>query len=214
VFAALEFRAPDRVPVEYHPSPAGAYEHGEQLRRLWAAHPGDFGDGQSFPLSAPDPQWLDADGQYRELRRDEWGVLWQHLIFGVAGHPLERPLDDWRHFEDFQRPPVPLTSGPEFVQEQVRAAEHQRTYFLKSGWISIFEVMHAVRRFEDVLMEIGADRAEAHRLADLITEYQARYIHYLLARGVDAVQFGDDFGTQSALMISPGVYDWPCTEPK
>lgn len=62
--------------------------------------------------------------------------------------------------------------------------------------------MHALRRFEDVLMDLATDSPEINRLADLITDYQLHTIHYLLARGVDAIQFGDDYETQSGLMMS------------
>ena len=200
------FPTPDVVPVEYHPSPAGCYEHGPTLRALWELYPGDFGDPADFPDAAPRPECLDAQGRYSEVRRDEWGVVWKHLIFGVAGHPLRRPLDDWAGIANFRAPAVPPTSGPAFDADRSRARRHMDTWFLKSGWISIFEVMHAVRRFEDVLMDIGSDTAQIHRLADIITEYQLGMIEYLLARGVDAVQFGDDFGTQAAMMISPRTW--------
>lgn len=81
------------------------------------------------------------------------------------------------------------------------ACEQQR-YFIKSGWISIFEVMYALRRFEDVLMDLATDSPDVNRLSDLITDYQLRTIQYLLARGVDAIQFEDDYATQSGLMMS------------
>lgn len=206
VLAALDFRAPDVAPLEYHPSPAGIYEHGDKLRRLWERYPGDFGDATEFPPAAPRPECLDSEGRYCEIRRDEWGVVWKHLIFGVAGHPLERPLDDWSRFPEFRCPAVSSSTGPGFEIERARAAEHMSRWFLKSGWISIFEVMHAVRRFEDVLMDIGAGAPEIHRLADMITAHQLAQIHYLLRRGVDAIQFGDDFGTQSAMMLSPQTW--------
>ncbi|MBI5084419.1 MAG: hypothetical protein HZB13_07470 [Acidobacteria bacterium] len=210
VFAALDFTAPDRVPLEYHPSPAGAYEHGNKLRALGLTVEDDFYGPAPFPPAAPDPRWIDANGTYRELRRDEWGVLWQYLIFGVAGHPLERPLDDWSNLPSYQPPPLLPTSGPEFLESQSKASAHQQRYFLKSGWISIFEVMIAVRLFEDVLMDLATDlnddAPEINALADLITDYRLAEIHHLLARGVDAIQFGDDFGTQSAMMISPRIW--------
>ena len=202
VFAALDFHKPDAVPVEYHPSPAGSYEHGERMHELFLRHPHDFGDAAAIPLARPDPQWVDAQGRYQEFRRDEWGVIWEYLIFGVAGHPHTRPLDNWAKLEGFNPPPVPSTSGREFECERIRTACHQQRYFIKSGWISIFEVMHALRRFEDVLMDLATDGPEINRLADLITDYQLRTIHYLLARGVDAIQFGDDYATQSGMMMS------------
>jgi uroporphyrinogen decarboxylase len=206
VFAALRFAHPDVVPLEYHASPAGSYEHGEKLHRLWERYPGDFGDSKDFPCARPDPQWVDRDGHYSELRRDEWGVLWKQIIFGVAGHPLERPLDDWAGLSSFRPPLLPAGSGPDFERARARAHLHQQCYFLKSGWISLFEVMHAVRRFEDVLMDIGTDTPQINRLADLTMDHQAMVIRYLLARGVDAIQFGDDFATQSTLMLSPAVW--------
>jgi hypothetical protein len=206
VLAALAFERPDVVPLEFHPSPAGAYEHGARLRELWLRHPGDFGNNAEFPMAQPDPRWIDAEGRYCELRRDEWGVLWKHRIFGIAGHPVERPADDVSALARLAPPPLPPDRGPEFERERARAAAHMRTYFLKSGWISIFEVMHALRRFEDVLMDIESDCEEAHHLADFVAGHQARVIDYLLRRGVDAVQFGDDFGTQSAPLLAPATW--------
>ncbi len=206
VVEALGFRSPDVVPVEYHPSPAGCHEHGAKLRALWERYPGDFGDAADFPDAAPRLECRDDQGRYAEIRCDEWGVVWKHLIFGVAGHPLRRPLDDWAGLAAFRAPAIPPASGPEFEAGRLRARRHMETWFLKSGWTSIFEVMHAVRRFEDVLMDIVSDTPEIYRLADIITEYQLGTIEYLVARGVDAIQFGDDFGTQAAMMISPRAW--------
>jgi hypothetical protein len=206
VFAALDFSTPDVVPLEYHPSPAGLYEHGDKLRELWREFPGDFGDAEEFPPAAPPLEAIDSDGKYSETRRDEWGVVWKYLIFGVAGHPVERPLDDWASLEGYASPKSPLLDGAGFRIAQERATAHMRRHFLKSGWISLFEVMHALRRFEDILMDIAGSTAEANRLADLITEYQLEQIRYMLARGVDAIQFGDDFGTQAAMILSPATF--------
>src|ERR1039457_5232075 len=118
VFQALDFDRPDVIPVEYHASPAGFYEHGENLHALWGRYPGDFADNRLFPHAQPDPKWVDAQGRYGEIRRDEWGVLWKFLIFGVAGHPLERPLDDWANFATYTAPPVPASSGEAFERDR------------------------------------------------------------------------------------------------
>ena len=63
--------------------------------------------------------------------------------------------------------------------------------------------MHAVRRFEDVLMDIATDEPEINRLADAIVDFKLKEVRYFLSLGVDAIQFADDFGTQSALILSP-----------
>ena len=198
VLAALDFRAPDVIPVEYHASPAGFLEHGEKLRRLWIEEPDDFGPPDRFQIPKVSPggrTW-----------RDAWGVQWREELFGAGGIPFERPLALWERWHEFKCPAVPPSSGAAFEAELSRTRRHRERYFLKSAWISLFELMHALRPFEDVLMDIADDRPEIHALADRLTEYHLAYIDYLISRGVDAIQFGDDFGTQSELMLSPRMW--------
>ena len=38
---AIEFNAPDKIPVVYHSSPAGLYVHGEKLLDLFNEYPPD-----------------------------------------------------------------------------------------------------------------------------------------------------------------------------
>lgn len=202
VIAALNFAPPDVIPLECHPSPAGMYEHGAKLQALFRDHPNDFADFSNVPLAAPDPQFIGPDGSYSELRTDAWGVTWRYLIFGVWGHPERRPLDDWDNLKTWQPPPPPSPSGPAFEAVRAANAKHREQYYLKAGWGGIFETLHSLRRFEDVLMEIALNTREINYLADQITEYQAETLKYVLATGVDGLQLGDDFGTQEALMLS------------
>ncbi|HZU25103.1 MAG TPA: uroporphyrinogen decarboxylase family protein [Bryobacteraceae bacterium] len=198
VAAALEFRPPDSAPVEYHASPAGFLEHGEELRTLWLEHPDDFGPPGRFRVPDVSPG--------ARTWRDAWGVQWREELFGAGGIPIARPLADWKAWNDFQTPPVPATAGKDFEADRTRARRHRERYFLKSGWVSLFELMHALRSFEDTLVDIAEDTPEINRLADRLTEHHLAQIDYWLQRGVDAIQFGDDFGTQTHLMLSPAMW--------
>jgi len=60
VLAALDFQPPDIVPLEYHASPSGSFEHGERLHQLWERHPQDFGVTSAFSHARPEPRWVDA----------------------------------------------------------------------------------------------------------------------------------------------------------
>ena len=46
------------------------------------------------------------------------------------------------------------------------------------------------------MVEIMEDTPEINRIADLITDDMEGCIRHHLATGADAIQFGDDFGTQ------------------
>lgn len=198
VTAALEFRSPDVPPLRLHPSPGGLYDHGEKLLELLRACGSDFGETRDWALPEPPaPGDFGARGHYRAVRTDEWGTVWEHNLFGVWGHPLRWPLDDWAALDTYVAPAPPAPPAVPAVPS--------RHFTLGFGGL-LFERMHSLRRFEDVLMDLALETPEIGRLADLICEHNAGLIAHALAAGVDGVAFGDDFGTAGGLIVSPAVW--------
>lgn len=206
VLNALNFKPVDKFPLEYHPSFCGLYEHGEKYRALVKNMPGDFEDYSNFPTPIPAGKFS-ADGGYDELRTDEWGVVWHHKIFGIMGHPISWPLDDISKLKDFKIPQNIYTSNESFakLKDDVNKT-HAAGLFHKAGGNGFLERMIAMRRFEDVLMDIAEDTAEINQLADMITDYCIRDIEMEIKSGADAISFGDDFGTQANMLVSPDVW--------
>ncbi len=205
VFTALDFKKPDMVPVEYCTNPVGFYEHGDNLRQLFSLYPADFGDASSIYVKSPDKDCFDSDGRYHEFKVDEWGTEWEYRIYLMRGHPFKRPLDDMENLAGYKLPPqpVPEPGTKEFALFKDNFINHKQKFFKKAGWVGILEQMIALRKFEDVLMDIAMDTHQINRLADMLTDYHAETIHRLLEAGADAIEFGDDYGTQSGMLISP-----------
>jgi hypothetical protein len=155
----------------------------------------------------PGPDAFDPDGRYHEFKTDAWGTRWEYRIFGIWGHPIERPLDDWANMDNYMPPVTPPCSGNEFEQEKSRIAVEKREYFTLGHGGLLFEILHSIRRFEDVLMDLAMDDENLNRLADMIVDHNAKLIEYAIALGVDGVCFGDDFGTEQQLMFSPKQWD-------
>ncbi|MDX1359600.1 MAG: uroporphyrinogen decarboxylase family protein, partial [Clostridia bacterium] len=202
VYDAINFIKPDKVPVEHHPSTRGYFDYGEKMRDLFKRFPGDFGDMSNIEIPVIPPDCYDENGEYYEERTDEWGVHWGYRIFQIQGHPLTRPLDNLSNLDTYKLPPV-QHSYPCFAEE---VAEHQEKYFCMKGMITLFEKMTSLRLFEDVLMDMCMDTPEINRMADMLVDYYMKGIDNLIAAGVDCVEFGDDFGTQTGLMISPQIF--------
>ena len=112
--AAIHFNDPDLIPVMHSYLPAALYQHGENLKKIWAEFLQDFGDLSCTPIPTPRPECILPDGRYYETRTDDWGVVWESSIYGILGHPLKRPLDDISRLSNFKSPIVPSTVGPEF----------------------------------------------------------------------------------------------------
>jgi uroporphyrinogen-III decarboxylase len=206
VLAALNFQPVEKIPLQIHPSPAGLFEHGQKLLDLMLACGHDFGDQSELSLPKVPSEDFDADGRYHKILTDDWGTTWEYRIYGIWGYRIGYPLADISHLVDYQPPEVKPLAGEALTRAQAAGQAHREQYFQIGGGISIFETMQSLRPFEDVLIDISQDPPEINRLGDLLVEYNLQMVENALAVGVDAVAVGDDFGTQQALMLSPGTW--------
>lgn len=206
VKAMLDFRSVGYPVVERYCTASSLYEHGEKIRTLYRSLDSEFCAPFDGPIPQPDPGNFDADGRYHVFATDGWGVEWEYRIFGHVGHPVKRPLDDWNALDGYKMPVFPVFIPGNSDCEKARAAVRASPYFYKGGWINIFETTHALRNFEDVFADIGERDENLLRLTDRLYQYIDRNVDYLIALGVDAVQFADDLGTSTSLLMSPACW--------
>lgn len=207
VYAALDFRPPDIIPLQIHPSQGGLFEHGQKLLDLMRSLEHDFGPPEDFVMpEPPKPEDWDPDGSYHAFRTDDWGTTWEHRIFGVWGIPWKYPLADLSALATYRAPSPPPTQGPEFEAALAKARAHKERYFLIGVGGSLIEKMESLRPIEDVLADITLDTPEINRIADIIMENVAGWVERALALGADAVSFGDDYGTTDRLLLAPKVW--------
>lgn len=194
----FEFNAPDKIPVVYHPSTAGLYVHGKKLLDLFNEYPPD--NPIAFDtIPSPPPETVDSKGKYHEFKIDGWGTEWEYLIYGIWGHPKKYPLKNWDEAVDYQFPTLlPIDS--------VVLAEQQKEYLVFSGWVSIFEKLHALRPLDELLMDILTEKPALLIFIDRLVEYWLKAIDRMLDAGVDVIIFGDDWGTQNNNLIAPELF--------
>ena len=206
VRAAMHYKPVDKVPLQYYYTPVGIYEHGEKINDLYATAPGDFEPFRRLDPVGPAPEDHDAEGRYFAQKTDEWGTVWDYRIFGITGMPSYYPLKDLENLKTYKFPPLPPMSGPEFEADKRRMQEHQKQYYGSAGAGSLFERMIALRSDEEVLMDMVLGTPEQEELADRIAEYDRALAERAVALGADGVGFGDDYGTERALLMSPKLW--------
>jgi len=194
---AFEFNNPDRMPVFYHPSPAGLHTHGRKLLDLFNRYPPD--NSITFDSLPHAPKGtVGPDGSYHELSTDEWGTTWEYLIFGVTGHPKEYPFADWQAAADYQFPPLPGVAEAGFAEK--------KDFLVWDGCVSLFEKLHALRPIDDVLVDLLTGDKHLLAFLDRLTDYWMQAIDCYLESGTDIIQFGDDWGTQTGQMVATGLF--------
>jgi len=203
---ALTFQGPDRVPLMHRTLPGAFREHGQALEELYARYPSDV---LLSPKGRAEFGFFDQrrGGKTAEdLSYDEWGCGWLDLTADYAGQVVEHPLADWAALDNY-RPPDPM-SGEEGVHymEEVVVQDGHRHFVVANGG-NIFFRMVWLRGYEDLLTDLHDDRPEVYALRDMILEWHIKRIErWLETGGVDCMRLGDDWGTQTSLMVSPTVW--------
>ena len=206
VIHMLNHRAVDVPALACYVTQCGLYEHGDKLIELFEGCPDDFRVKQDYTLSPPKPEDFDSDGNYHIFETDRWGAVWEKRIFGIMGHPVKYPLEDMSILESYKLPLNIYVGTTDLATFKAEVAERKKTVYVKEGHVTLFESVHAMRSFEDVLMDIMEDTPEINRLVDRLCEHFHREVDFLIAAGVDGVNFGDDFGMETGMLISPAVW--------
>ncbi len=204
---AMHYKSVDKVPVRFYYTPVGYYEHGDKLNDLYSTLQGEFGPFQRIPVPKIPAEHFDSEGKYHAFLTDAWGTKWEYRIFGVAGIPTQRPLSDPSDLDAYVLPKAAPTTGEEFEKfKQAVAAHKDSDYYYMAGCGDLFERMIALYGDENVLCDIALEEPEIARLADRIIEFDAAYVERAVKAGADAITFGDDYGTERALLMSPASW--------
>ena len=179
VYRAIEFRNPPRLPISY-------------CNR-------DFESSDTLAIGyAPATGFVPS-----EPGMTEWGYVW-HTLDGTMGQPSTHPLREDAAVSTY-RPPDPYAPGrfadlPNFIAQN-------RGKFLRFGLgITGFNTATFLRGFDQFLMDLYASPDIAEQVLDFVFGFENGLIQQAVKYNVDAISFGDDWGTQRGLMIAPALW--------
>jgi uroporphyrinogen decarboxylase len=143
---------------------------------------------------------LSADGK---VSYDVWGAGWSTE---QEGYYLEyAPLSENRDLDAFGWPD-PTAANLLDNATRALAADNGAHFVVPNFGFSLFERAWSLRGFENFLADTALDPVYAGELLDRITVIQTALAQRFIALGVDGGYFGDDYGGQMALLISPRAW--------
>lgn len=182
-----------------------AFECPERIAMgLPAPYPNDM---VSAGVSASaDPEvgvWREIDGRW--LMRDEWGNTWGRLEGFTKGEVTHGVIeDDWDLLDGYQWPD--LANPARYQRASDLFARHPDQYRIGGLPGFPFAIARYMRRMEnflaDVLIEPERSAALLQQVSDLLEDCIAQFS----AAGADGVMFGEDWGTQDQLLVSPRTW--------
>lgn len=212
---------PDRVPIQFD---------------LCKQHLEYFGKKLSLPVSITDNLYEDvtwrisgneiriamgsdvvvvgaavADDFTREVRDDgtwlnEYGMVMRQgpIYVDVVGYPLANAQTQ----ADVDAYNFPDPYAPERYREVERlVAEYKDRYFIIGDIeVTIFSLAQQLVGLEKLLIDMMLGAEYVLPLFKKCAEFQTKVAAELIKRGVDAIWYGDDFGTQNSLLMPPDIF--------
>ncbi|MEN6547643.1 MAG: uroporphyrinogen decarboxylase family protein [Armatimonadia bacterium] len=198
VVASLEHRQPDRTP----------YTIGF-TQKAAAAMTARYGDS-FWPLidnalhgvgarPGPKDQWLSET-----LWQDEFGVQWDRSIDRDIGNVCNRVIPE-RNLDKLEMPDPRDPAKFEGLKESIAAGEGK---FVQFGiGFSLFERAWTMRGMENLFMDMIEAPEFVDELLDVICDYNVAVIEQALKYDIDAIHFGDDWGSQRGLLMGPRLWE-------
>ncbi|NLF38327.1 hypothetical protein GX586_02710 [bacterium] len=183
VKAALQFKRPERLPVRM-----GCFK-------------------------CDDTAWIPRKAAARVengVQLDEWGCRWAHTEMKNMGQVKGHPLNDLSEHHKVVPPDYSQDWLYADAAAALEAAEKDDKYTQVGIFMILFERMHALAGFENVLMGLLADRQNAEALADKILDAQislVRNVQQRFGARVHSFSMSEDWGTQQAAFISKPLWD-------
>jgi len=148
--------------------------------------------------------WTERDGYWDMV--DEWGNLWRRLENITKGEVFKGVIEDgWELLERYE---FPKTDAAELYGEAAAQTReyHREGYFVLGhvGWP--FAFARYMRRMEVFLADCAENPDRVQDLLKRIADIVEVEIYRLADAGVDAIQSGEDWGTQDRLLVSPAMF--------
>ncbi len=139
-----------------------------------------------------------------EKTLDEWGCEWENAIGTGLGYIQRHPLADWKDFDSYIFPDPRLTSR--FIDIERAVQKYPDRYIAVGVGLTGFGGMTALRGFENILTDFYLEPERLNQLADRMFAFENAAVEEIGKRGVDAVWFFDDWGTERGLFINPNLW--------
>ncbi|HQK92668.1 MAG TPA: uroporphyrinogen decarboxylase family protein [Armatimonadota bacterium] len=146
----------------------------------------------------PKDHWLDEN-----TWQDEFGVRWDRRIDRDIGNVCNQVLPE-RDLSALELPDPLAPAKWEGFAAQVAAGAGK---FVQFGiGFSLFERAWTLRGMENLFLDMVEAPEFVHELLDAICDYNVALAGRALEFDIDAVHFGDDWGSQRGLLMGPGLW--------
>ena len=181
----------------------------EGPERIAMTLPDPYPNDLSYAGPADDPDhpstaWAEVGGGRWEYA-DEWGNTWARVEGFSKGEVARGALETWDQLDDYEPPNYDLPQRYEGTRERFAEETGKFRVGLIPGFP--FNIARKMRRLDNFLVDVLAEPERTERLLALVEEQMHHGVRRLTEAGADGIMFGEDWGTQDRLLVSPATWE-------
>ncbi|MGD2122543.1 MAG: cobalamin-dependent protein [Gemmatimonadota bacterium] len=200
VRAALEFRAPSRLPRQIWLLPWASARYPQEVARIEADFPSDI---TTIPFLCSEPVPGGGNAHAVGTFVDAWGCTFENLQDGIIGQVKDPQLGDWSEADRIRFPRERLEIEWEKVADFCRGTDR----FVLSGTCPRpFERLQFLRGPEELYLDLNRPRGDFLDFLERLHEFYKEELTLWARTDVDGITFMDDWGSQRALLIAPDLW--------
>jgi uroporphyrinogen decarboxylase len=196
---AIRHESVDRLPTQINYTG----RQGEQLAAYFGITVADLPDRLDNHLRRLELTHAPRFNEDKTVKFDWWGAGFDT---GEEGYFVRvSPLQEYK---DLDAVAWPDPHEPDLLNDAAAAiAADSGQHFLvpNFGW-ALFERAWSLRGMVEFFMDLAGDPKFAGELLDRVADIQLVLIHRFIELGVDGIYFGDDYGGQANMLLSPKMW--------
>jgi uroporphyrinogen decarboxylase len=151
----------------------------------------------------PEGGWVRVSDT-REERLDEWGCTWARIEGFSKGEVARGSIEDWDQLDDFVAPDYDLPER--YANGREWFTKHPGQFMMGHLPGFPFNVARKMRRMDKFLLDVAAEPQKVECLLAVVEEQMHHAMRRWAEAGAEGVMFGEDWGTQDRLLVSPATW--------
>ncbi|MDR2360415.1 MAG: uroporphyrinogen decarboxylase (URO-D) [Oscillospiraceae bacterium] len=148
-----------------------------------------------------------------ECYKDLWGVTHRYILGVDPGiipltnteNQVIKDMENWRDYVKF--PEIPKDLDWSYAQAQCKAAHDRGEMVMVPSFRGLFERLHSLRAFEEVMMDLALYPDECNEFFEAYTDWKLEVFKQLIDNlDLDMIHSHDDLGAKNKLFFSPQTY--------
>jgi uroporphyrinogen decarboxylase len=182
----LRFGTPERI--------TGGLSPARSIGYFGVNHESHDGGGHHLPVGSA---WTDI-----------WGTRWHREHDGVMGFPRGYPLADLpASLKGYRWPDPDDARLCRQIYTGAEGVDRETVFLCGSHRDTLWEKAYMLCGMEGMMCAFHSEPTAAREVLHRIMDFQLSMARHYLAVGVDAVNLGDDLGTQRGLLLSPEIVE-------